>query len=164
MPSPGEYCPDSTTGIDNVYDLPPSHQKRRTRNRKHAPCPLCGQRCSRRRTATRTLHDIGNAETRRPVDIDFVFSVHRCPDCEKYFSIDLTDIAAPGSHYTRQVVDLAIRLVAEDGSPYRDASWRLWRDHRVFVPFATIQNWVGIAGNITDGITGRVYSLVSEDK
>jgi hypothetical protein len=30
----------------------------------------------------------------------------------------------------------------EDGLPYQAASWHLWRDHRVFVPFATIQNWV----------------------
>jgi hypothetical protein len=29
--------------------------------------------------------------------------------------------------------------------PYRPTSWHLWRDHRVFVPFATIQNW-GEAG------------------
>jgi integrase len=34
---------------------------------------------------------------------------------------------------------LAVRLVVEDGLPYRIASWHLWRDHRVFVPFATIQ-------------------------
>src|SRR5207253_3633257 len=25
---------------------------------------------------------------------------------------------------------------------YRPASWHLWRDHRVFVPFGTMQNWV----------------------
>jgi hypothetical protein len=37
-------------------------------------------------------------------------------------------------------------LVVEDGMPYRPASWHLWRDHRVFVPFATIQNWVEAAG------------------
>jgi hypothetical protein len=30
--------------------------------------------------------------------------------------------------------------------PYRAASWHLWRDHRVFVPYATIQNWVEAAG------------------
>jgi len=30
--------------------------------------------------------------------------------------------------------------------PYRMASWHLWRDHRVFVPWATIQNWVEAAG------------------
>jgi hypothetical protein len=39
-------------------------------------------------------------------------------------------------------MDLAVRLVVEDSLPYRPASWHLWRDHRVFVPFGTIQNWV----------------------
>jgi hypothetical protein len=34
---------------------------------------------------------------------------------------------------------LAVRLVVEDGLPYQAASWHLWRDHRVFVPYATIQ-------------------------
>src|SRR5437763_7853753 len=34
------------------------------------------------------------------------------------------------------------RLVVEDGLAYQPASWHLWRDHRVFVPFATLQNWV----------------------
>jgi transcription elongation factor Elf1 len=146
MSSPGDYRPDCSIGTDNVFNLPPPHHKRRTRNRKYAPCPTCGQRCSRRIISTRTLHDIGDATTQRPVDIQFTFSVHLCRSCKKHFSIDLTDIADPGSHYTKRVVDLAVRFVAEDGSPYRDASWRLWRDHRVFVPFATIQNWVEAAG------------------
>jgi hypothetical protein len=44
------------------------------------------------------------------------------------------------------VVAVAVRIVVEDGLPYRTASWHLWRDHRVFVPFATIQNWVEAAG------------------
>ena len=39
-----------------------------------------------------------------------------------------------------------MRLVIEDDMPYRMASWHLWRDHRVFVPWATIQNWVEAAG------------------
>jgi hypothetical protein len=56
-----------------------------------------------------------------------------------------TDIA-PGSHYTHRVIALAVRLVVEDGLPYRAASWHLWRDHRVFVPFSTIQNWVEAGG------------------
>ncbi len=34
----------------------------------------------------------------------------------------------------------------EDGLPYQTASWHLWRDHRVFVPLATIQNWVEARG------------------
>lgn len=38
------------------------------------------------------------------------------------------------------------RVVVEDRLAYRNASWQLWRDHRVFVPFATIQNWVVAGG------------------
>jgi hypothetical protein len=65
----------------------------------------------------------------------------------------MTDTAAPGSHYTRRDVTTAVRLVIEDGLPYQAASWGLWRDHRVFVPWATIQNWVedgGEKGGATD--------------
>jgi hypothetical protein len=43
-------------------------------------------------------------------------------------------------------VSLAVRLVVEDGLPYQAASWHWWRDHRVFVPFATLQNWVEAGG------------------
>ncbi|VTS06896.1 transposase [Gemmata obscuriglobus] len=39
-----------------------------------------------------------------------------------------------------------MRLVCEDGLPYQTASWNLWRDHLVFVPFATTQNWVVAKG------------------
>jgi hypothetical protein len=49
-------------------------------------------------------------------------------------------------HPPHRVVALAVRLVVEDGLPYRSASWHLWRDHRVFVPFATVQNWVEAGG------------------
>src|SRR5215470_16009466 len=55
---------------------------------------------------------------------------------------DVGDLAPPKSHYTHRVIGLAVRLVVEDGLPYEAASWHLWRDHRVFVPYATIQNWV----------------------
>ena len=58
----------------------------------------------------------------------------------------MTDLAPPKSAYTNVVIELAVRLVVDDGLPYRNASWHLWRDHRVFVPFATIQNWVEAAG------------------
>jgi hypothetical protein len=75
-----------------------------------------------------------------------LYSRHFCSKCRKYFNADMTDLADPGSHYTRRVVDTAVRLVIEDGLPYRAAEWALWRDHRVFVPFATIQNWVEAGG------------------
>ena len=74
------------------------------------------------------------------------YSSHYCSPCRKHFNIDLTDVAPPGSHYTHRVMDLAVRVVVEDSLPSRPASWHLWRDHRVFVPFATIQNWVEAGG------------------
>lgn len=51
----------------------------------------------------------------------------------------MSDLAAPKAHYTHRIVSMAVRLVAEDGMPYEAASRRLRRDHRVFVPWATIQ-------------------------
>ena len=66
--------------------------------------------------------------------------------CRKFFDADTSDYALPKARYTHRVVSLAVRLVVEDGLPYQAASWHLWRDHRVFVPFATIQNWVEAGG------------------
>src|SRR6266516_3201985 len=65
------------------------------------------------------------------------------------------DLAPPGGQYTHRVIDLAVRLVVEDGLPYRPASWHLWRDHRVFVPFATIQHWVEAGGKKGAGSSGH---------
>jgi hypothetical protein len=54
-----------------------------------------------------------------------------------------------------------VRLVVEDSLPYRAASWHLWRDHRVFVPFATIQNWVEAGGNKAEQhVTGEYLDAV----
>ena len=74
------------------------------------------------------------------------YSKHHCLRCGRYFSVDLSDLALPKCLYTRRVQRMAVRLVAEDGLPYQATSWHLWRDHRVFVPYATIQNWVEAAG------------------
>jgi hypothetical protein len=63
----------------------------------------------------------------------------------------MTDLAVPNGHCTHRVVELVVRCVVEDGLPYRTASWHLWREHRVFVPFATIQNWVEAAGEEKPG-------------
>jgi hypothetical protein len=92
--------------------------------------------------------------TGRPRDVVVLYSQHFCTRCHKYFNVDMTDLAAPGSHYTWRVVDSAVRLVIEDGLPYRTASWNLWREHRVFVPYATIQNWVEVGGE-KGGATDR---------
>ena len=82
----------------------------------------------------------------RPRDIRLTYSQHHCTRCRHSFNADMADLAASKARYTHRVVALAVGLVVEDGLPYQVASWHLWRDHRVFVPFATIQNWVEARG------------------
>ena len=154
MPGPGEYRPDPTIGIARPEELPKTQVGVQSRNYRRRPCPHCGRKASRDRLVRRTLHDLGNTLTGRPRDIVLLCSQHYCRHCRKYFNADSSNLADPGSHYTRRVVDLAVRLVVEDGLPYRCAEWALWRDHRVFVPYATIQNWVE-AGGKKGGATGR---------
>ena len=146
MFGPGEYVPDPTEGLMDVKDLPAPQPAFYSRNSQHTPCPRCGPLASRHTSGQRTLHDLGDLYTGRPVDLLVTYSSHYCAKCRQHFNIDLSDVALPGSHYTRRVIDLAVRVVVEDGLPYRPARWHLGRDHRVFVPFATIQNWVEAGG------------------
>ena len=126
MPGPGEYCPDPSQGITRIEDLPKPKIRCQSRNYRRRPCPRCGQSAYRDRRVRRTLHDLGNSLTGRPRDMILIYSQHYCTRCRKYFNVDMTDLAAPGSHYTKRVVDTAVRLVIEDGLPYRAASWSLW--------------------------------------
>ena len=146
MFGPGEYLPDPTEGITKPEDLPKAKVIFRSRNFEHRSCPRCGQSCYRDRIRQRVLHDVGDLESGRPRDVHITYSQHHCSICRKYFNADMSDYALPKAHYTHRVVSLAVRLVVEDGLPYQSASWHLWRDHRVFVPFATIQNWVEAGG------------------
>jgi hypothetical protein len=146
MRCPGVYPPDPTLGITDPQMLPPPKLVSRSRNYEHRPCPLCGKSCPRDRIFIRTLHDLGDPVAGRPRDIHLTYSQHHCTRCRRFFTADMSDLAAPRTRYTHRVVALAVRLVVEDGLPYQPASWHLWRDHRVFVPFATIQNWVEARG------------------
>lgn len=146
MAGPGEYVADRTEGITCVEDLPKAKVVPRSRNFSRRPCPECGRSCYRHRTMQRTLHDLGDLGSERPRDLHLIYSQHYCCKCQRYFNADTSDLALSKSHYTYRVIALAVRLVVEDGLPYRAASWHLWRDHRVFVPYATIQNWVEAGG------------------
>jgi ribosomal protein S27AE len=143
---PGRYVGDVTEGITRVEDLPQAKVSQRRRNYRRRLCPECGRSAYRVRTVVRRLHDLGDPVCGRPRDIQITYSQHHCPGCGVYFNADMDDLALPKSHYTHRVVHAAVRLVVEDGLPYRLASWHLWREHRVFVPFATIQNWVEAGG------------------
>jgi len=158
MFGPGVYVPDPTEGIVAVKDLPAPQCVPYSRNQPHTPCPRCDQLASRHKAGQRTLHDLGDLSTGHPVDLLVTYSSHYCAPCQKYCNIDLSDVAPPGSHYTHRVIDMAVRLVVEDSMPYRPASWHLWRDHRVFVPFATLQNWGEAGGKKGAGTHERCVS------
>lgn len=146
MPGVGEYWPDASEGITRVADLPRPKIVRQSRNFKRRLCPVCGHSAYRDGKIHRMLHDVGDLISRRPREIHLLYSRHFCTKCRRTFNADVSDLALPCSHYTHRVVSLAVRLVVEDGLPYRAASWHLWRDHRVFVPYATIQNWIEAGG------------------
>jgi transposase len=146
MLGPGEYKPDHSARILTPEEVPPAKVVRRSRTYRQQVCPRCGKRCGRDRVFTRVLHAVGDLVSARPRDIHLVYAQYHCVRCRKYFTADMSDYAVPKAQYTHRVVSLAVRLVVEDGLPYQAASWHLWRDHRVFVPFATIQNWVAAGG------------------
>jgi hypothetical protein len=146
MPAAGEDLAESTAGRPRAADLPEAKVVPRSRNYARRPCPRCERSCYRKRTVVRTLHDVGDVVSGRPQDVQLTYSQHYCCKCKAYFNVDTSDVAPPKSHYTHRVITLAVRLVVEDGLPYRRASRQLWRDHRVLVPFATIQNWVEAGG------------------
>jgi hypothetical protein len=141
---PGDYVPD--VAFTKPEDLPQPKIIKHQRNSMHLPCPHCGRPAARDKVFVRPLHDLGDLVSGRPHELHITYSQHYCCHCHTYFPADLTDLAPRGAQYTHRLMRLAIRLVVEDGLPYRPASWLLWRDHRVFVPFATIQNWVEQAG------------------
>lgn len=151
MLGPGGYIADATEGITRVEDLPKARVLRRSRSYLHRRCPCCGHSAYRVRSFHRILHELGDSVSGQPCDIHLIYSQHHCYNCGAYFQADQSDWALPKSHYTLRVVALAVRLVVEDGLAYRTASWHLWRDHRVFVPFATVQNWVEAGGKKSTG-------------
>ena len=143
---PGEYRPDPTEGIDDPSKLPQLIVEERSRNYRRRLCARCGRSCYRDARGERWLWDLGDIHAGRPRRLHVTYSIHRCESCQIYFNADMSRLAPPGAHYTHRVSDKAVRLVIEDGLPYRAASWHMWRDHRVFVPWGTIQEWVEASG------------------
>src|SRR3954470_13583573 len=79
MFGPGEYVPDVTEGITRVEDLPKPRIERRSRNYPARRCRRCGRRAGRYAVASRTLHDLGDPCSDRPVDLVVTYSKHYCP-------------------------------------------------------------------------------------
>ena len=137
---------DQGMAIQRVEDVPVPIVVEENRIKESRTCPKCGKDAKQRRILKRKLWDVGDIWQGQPRRIHLNTAQYQCRACGKYFSEDTRDLAEPFSIYTRRVMQLALWTVIEDGLPYREASWRMWRDHRVFVPFATIQNWVEAGG------------------
>ena len=146
MCGPGAYRPDPTEGMTAIADLPPPELVPSSRTSTRQACPHGGHQAYRDKQYQRILHDLGHLDLWCPRDLVGTYAQPYCTQCRTSFNADLSDLAPPGSPYTHRVMALAVRLVVEDGVPDRPASWPLWRDHRVFGPFATIQNWVEAGG------------------
>ena len=111
MFGPGEYVPDPPEGIVDVNALPTPIIVPEDYNYEYTPCPRCGQVASRHKSGQRTLHDLGDVSTGRPRDLLVTYSSHYGSNGRKSFHVDLAHVALPGSHYTRRVIQLAVRLV-----------------------------------------------------
>lgn len=142
MQGPGKLRHDPPEEAGGFDELPSPKVVRRSRDARRRSCPWCGDVSPRIRQVQRILHDLGDPASGRPRVIHLTYSQHYCPACRKYFNTDMSDLAPRGSHYTHRVIDRAVRLVVEDGWPYRAATSCLVRDLRVFVPYTTIRNWV----------------------
>ena len=91
MFGPGNYVPDPTEGIVDVQDLPAPQLGLYSRNYQQTPCPRCGHLASRHTSDQRTLHDLGDVCTGRPVDLLVTYSSHSCAQCRKHCHIDLSE-------------------------------------------------------------------------
>src|SRR3954451_7653159 len=89
MPGPGEYVPDVTEGITRVEDLPTPRIEHRSRNYPARRCRRCARRAGRYAVASRTLHDLGDPHSGRPVDLVVSYregeavvpTIHAATDC-----------------------------------------------------------------------------------
>jgi hypothetical protein len=158
MFGPGEYVPDPTAGIVDSNDLPRPILVPYDAHYDHRPCPRCGHLASRHKCDQRTFHDWGDWRAGRPIALVVTSSSHDCANCRKPCNAALSAVAWPGSHDTRRVIALAGRIVVQDGLPYRPARGHLWRDHRVCVPFGTMQNGVEMGGQKGPRPEGRHLS------
>lgn len=155
MCGPGAYRPDPSEGMVAMADLPQPEIVPASRNDTRNACPRCGHTAYRDKQSQRTLHDLGHLALWCPRELVITYAQHDCTTCRTYCNVDLSAFAPPGRHSTHRVIDLAVRLVVEDGLPSRPARGHLWRDHRVCVPCATIQHWVEAGGKKGTGAHGH---------
>ena len=93
MFGPGEYVPDATEGIVDVNDLTKPIFVSEDHNDDHSPCPRCGQLAYCHQCAQRSLHDLGDLKTGRPIALLVTYASPYGSRCRKDFNVDLSDLA-----------------------------------------------------------------------
>lgn len=130
-----------------TVSLPEPVVQIRSFDAKKAPCPLCHRPSRRESRLVRRAHALGSLPANQPLELEIHYSYHICDHCHKRFANPAVgQLLPPNSQYTQAVIDTALDYVTEQNLPLREASWCMWRYHRVFVPWITIRNWVVAAG------------------
>ena len=152
MFGPGAYRPDPTEGMTAIADLPPPELVLSSRTYTRQACPRCGPQAYRDKQYQRTLHDLTSTCGVRVVS----WSPIRSTTVRSVAStlMQTSQISPHPVVSTPPRDGLGGAAGGRGWLAYRPASWPLWRDHRVFVPFATIQNWVEAGGKKGAGAHG----------
>jgi hypothetical protein len=104
-----------------------------------ACCPECGRACARHSVYVRRLRDLGNG---RPAELRLKGSKHHCRACGLYFIYNDGHLGQnKGSHYTRRVRELALKLHRE-GKSLQAVCEALRRDYHLRLPPTTLHEWV----------------------
>jgi lambda repressor-like predicted transcriptional regulator len=102
-----------------------------------AECEQCGQPARRVWERSRSAIDI---DLDHPVLLLVTVSVHRCPDCSRYFRAQ-PSFLRKNAVYAERVRQKAVLSVYEDGMPFRRVTGRLARDFWVKPSEAMIRRW-----------------------
>jgi hypothetical protein len=140
MVGPGAYRPDPSAGIPALADVPQPEMVPYRRHAKRHVCPRGGPVAERDTQSPRTRHAWGHRDAWGPRALRVTSAPPDCTPWRQDGNAALSALAPPGSRDPHRVSELAVRLVVADGVPYRPARGHLWREHRVLVPCATIQN------------------------
>jgi hypothetical protein len=132
--------PKLTGDITCMKDLPKANHDQRSSNDRRR-CPNCGHPLPQGSLFTGFQLDLKDLAAQLS-DQSVPVPPHCGSKCNTCFGGVQSNPTAPDCQHTRRAIRWALRLVREEGSNHRGASWRLYCEHQVFVPAATIKNWI----------------------
>lgn len=109
-------------------------------------CPFCERKgCKVHRAGKRSLFDQGcySKRLRRNVkNTTFLFTVHRCPDCAKFFNC---------AEYTKRILwhspyslgaSVSVLEYRKDGFTVEEIRDKCFKQHGILLPLSTIHDWI----------------------